>query len=128
MSPISKPQEKIQETYSKFADKLDQTFAAFENLNNDLAEISELVCSKLLAELRTGSVSAYNASCAYSNVVNATNKIQKQLLELLAAIKAADPAPDASSGRESEDQKRVRQMSEKMLALMARAQVPTDNQ
>jgi hypothetical protein len=123
MSASNPNEQKLQAAYSRLIDKLDHTFAAFERLNDDLAEISELVCGKLLEELRSGSISAYSASCAQANIVNATGKLNKQVIDIITAIRDAGAAafPEAPA-RETEDQKKLRQVAEKALALMARQQ------
>lgn len=115
--------EKLRSAYSRLIDKLDHTFQAFESLHSDMSEISELVCAKLLAELRSGSISAYSASCAHTNLINSSTRIQKQIVDIINVVKEAGPvlAADANQ-RETEDQRKLRKVGEKMLALMARQQ------
>jgi hypothetical protein len=117
----------INDTYKRLADKLDSTLASFETLIADLQEINERVCAKLLEELRTGKISAYSASCAQANIVNASGKIQKQILEVVAAINDAG-AIDLRElpANESAEDKKLRRVSEKMLTLLARNQAAHD--
>jgi len=113
----------INDTYKRLAEKLDATCSSFETLNADLREINERVCAKLLDELRTGKITAYSASCAQANIVNSSSKIQKQILEVIAAINDAG-ALDLRELPENEttEQKALRRVSEKMLTLLARNQ------
>ena len=122
MNPFDPNEQKLQSAYSRLIDKLDQTFTALEQLNEDLSEMSQLVCAKLLSELKSGSISAYNGSCAYSNIVNGSGRLQKQILGLLAAVKEAGPmAHSATPHQETDEQRRLRRISEKALTLLARA-------
>lgn len=94
---------------------LDQ-IAHFENM------ISPLVLEKLVRDIRTGDVSAYNASTAYSSIVGAFCKLASlklEVLDKLRTVAASAPVVNQKSAIEIENNRKVEQFAERLLIELA---------
>jgi hypothetical protein len=92
--------------YERSREELEQTFVA-------LAEIRKLTCEKLILELKSGKISAYNAANAYSSLTTAISR-------MVSIIRETPPAP-IENVKETAEAKTIRKISSKMLSLMARS-------
>ena len=102
--------------------ELTATSAHVEQVQSRMQQITALVFDVMLNELKDGKLSAYNASCAYANLVNSACKLERLRLDIIDRLSGVTPKEQMQDEKdiESSELKETKRLAEALLSKMLR--------